>query len=500
METNNLPNRGTPPALQRTFEQRLEQSQKLILSPQLRQYLKLLQLPLLELRQAVEQELSENPVLEEISLSEKNDVPLSEVSSEETPASGSDPARELEFDRQIEALNKIDEEFKGSGYSNPETSDDEIKESVRNKNFQDTLMTSRPTLQESLLSQLSLLNLNERETEIAREIIGNIDDDGYLRAEPAEIAEKLNAHSEDAERVLNLLQTMDPPGVCARNLRECLMLQLKKASQEHSLAMSIVRDCFELLERKHFADIAKKLGVPADAVSKAFHQISSLEPKPGRIFLSGAPIQVVPDATVSEDENNPGRYKIEIHEESVPRLRISPYYRKMLKARNTDAQTKKFLREKVGSALLLIRGLAQRKSTLLQITEEIVRIQQEFLEKGFSHLKPLRMKDVAETIGIHESTVSRAIAGKYLATPQGTVPYRSFFSVKMETERESPESQKSVMERVKNLVDGENKKKPLSDQEIVKLLHADGIKIARRTVAKYRDLLKILPTYLRKEC
>jgi len=500
MDSNNAPGRSFPPSLQRSLEQRLDQSQKLVLSPQLRQFLKLLQLPLLELKQAVEQELSENPVLEEVALSEKSDVPLSEVSSEETPVSAPDPAHELEFDRKLEALNKIDEEFKESGYSNPEFSDDDIKDSSRNKNFQDSLMTSRQTLQDYLLTQLSLLNLNEKETEIARELIGNVDQDGYLRIGPAEVAEKLNARPEDAEKVLQSLQTLDPPGVCARNIRECLMLQLKKISSEDTLAVKIVRECFDLVERKHFAEIAKKFNVNPDEVSKAFHQISSLEPKPGRTFLSDISVQVIPDATISEDENTPGRYKIEIHEESVPRLRISPYYRKMLKEKSTDAKTKKFLREKVGSALLLIRGLAQRKSTLLQITEEIVRIQQDFFDKGFSHLKPLRMKDVAEKIGIHESTVSRAIAGKYMATPQGTVPYRSFFSVKMETENDSPESQKSVIEKIKRLVDGEDKRKPLSDQKIMKLLQADGIIIARRTVAKYRELLKILPTYLRKGC
>jgi len=481
------------------MEQRLEQSQKLILSPQLRQYLKLLQLPILDLQQAIDQELIENPVLEEEAAASGIEVPLSEVSLEEPASIPEEPARELEFDNKIEALNRIESEFRESRIDNPEASDDDVREITQKKDYQDSLISTRTTLNDYLLFQAGLLNFGEKETEIAEELIGNIDEDGYCRIDLAEISKNLGISVPQAETILKALQNLDPPGVCARNLQECLLIQITRLGHGDSLPAKIIQNHFDLFERKQFREIAKALGVPPEEVSEAYHQIACLEPKPGRIFFPDNPQIVVPDATVSADENSPDGYKIEIHDESLPRLRISESYRKMLKDRNLDEKTRNFLREKIHSALWLIQGLSQRKSTLRLITEQLVGIQKDFFEKGFAHLKPLRMRDIAEKVKIHESTVSRAISGKYLATPQGTVPFRSFFSARMETEGGGEESQKSIRERIKNLVERENKEKPLSDSEIVKLLQTEGIKIARRTVAKYRELQKILPAHLRRE-
>jgi len=478
------------------LEQRQIQSQKLILTPQLRQYLRLLQQPLLELKQAVEQELAENPVLEEISLSGPDEVSLSDISKDEAPAA--EPLRELDFQNKLAALDRIDEEFKETPYSGYDASEDD-EDSLKKRNYQESIIQKATTLTDYLMWQLHFLDLNEEDTRIAEEIVGNIDEDGYLKVTVEEVSKSLGQPAPSIEKVLALIQTLDPPGVGARDLREALLIQISKSEKISSLARKIVEEHFNLLEKKHLQDIARKLGVSEDSVKIAFHEIARLEPKPGRIFYSNEPITVVPDASVFPDEDNPGHYKIEIHQESVPRLKVSPSYRAMLKDKKVDAQTRAFLKSKIDSAMWLIQAVAQRKSTLRSITEEIVKAQYEFFDKGFSQLKPLRLKDISERIGIHESTVSRAIAGKYLETPQGTIPYRSFFSNKMETDDGSLESQKSVAERIRQLIADEDRKKPLSDEKLVKILSSEGIKIARRTVAKYRDLLKILPTHLRKE-
>ena len=478
------------------LEQRQIQSQKLILTPQLRQYLRLLQQPLLELKQAVEQELAENPVLEEISLSGPDEVSLSDISKDEAPAA--EPLRELDFQNKLAALDRIDEEFKETPYSGYDASEDD-EDSLKKRNYQESIIQKATTLTDYLMWQLHFLDLNEEDTRIAEEIVGNIDEDGYLKVTVEEVSKSLGQPAPSIEKVLALIQTLDPPGVGARDLREALLIQISKSEKISSLARKIVEEHFNLLEKKHLQDIARKLGVSEDSVKIAFHEIARLEPKPGRIFYSNEPITVVPDASVFPDEDNPGHYKIEIHQESVPRLKVSPSYRAMLKDKKVDAQTRAFLKSKIDSAMWLIQAVAQRKSTLRSITEEIVKAQYEFFDKGFSQLKPLRLKDISERIGIHESTVSRAIAGKYLETPQGTIPYRSFFSNKMETDDGSLESQKSVAERIRQLIADEDRKKPLSDEKLVKILSWEGIKMAGRTVAKYRDLLKILPTHLRKE-
>lgn len=486
-----------------SFEQRQIQSQrltqKLILSPQLRQYLKLLQLPILELKQAIEQELAENPVLEELPSSSDTDVPLSTISSEEPAATEVEPARELDFQNKLEQLDRINDDFKENLSRDTLSSEDDVQDSIKRKDYQDSVITKSPTLSDYLLWQLNFLDLDETERRIGQELIGNIDEDGFLKVDLQELSQSLGTGLETVEKVLKAIQTLDPPGVGARDLREALLIQLTKLDLQTSSAMKIVEDHFHLLEKKHLTEIAKKLAVSEETVKRAFEEITRLEPKPGRMFYAREPNTMIPDATVSVDEENPGEYKIEIHQESIPRLRISPSYRRMLKQKNLDAQTKAFLKNKTSSALALIQAIGQRKNTLRAITEELVKAQRSFFETGFSQLRPLRLKDIAVKVGIHESTVSRAVSGKYIVTPQGTIPYRSFFSSRMETENGSPESQKSLMERIKQLVSGEDSTKPLSDEKIVKILTADGVKIARRTVAKYRDLLKILPTYLRKQ-
>ncbi len=251
--------------------------------------------------------------------------------------------------------------------------------------------------------------------------------------------------------------------------------------------------------RKQFDQLARLLQITLQKVKEVCRQIGKLEPKPGRVFYHEKPNFVVPDATVSISPEKDDELVLDINHNYVPNLRINSTYREMMKQKNLDPATKTFLKQKIQSGLDLIKALAQRKSTIQLITEEIMKAQRDFFSKGFSHLRPLRLKDVSERIGIHESTVSRAIQGKYLDTPQGTIPYKSFFSSRLDsTQNGESESQKSAMERLKNLITKENKQKPLSDAKLVQLLNREGIKVARRTVAKYRDMLKILPAYLRK--
>lgn len=471
------------------------QTQKLILAPQLRQFLKLLELPIFELEQKIQEELEQNPVLEEIKSEATEDPLRSETnpSANETPESNSTQVRdvfqEIENFENIRKYQDFTEDF----------SQDDLSETQKKRDYQESILTKPPTLNEYLTWQLSLLELSEKEKIIAQEIIGNINDDGQLISSCNEIAKALEMTDSQVEEVLKKIQTLDPPGVGGRDLKEILLIQLRKQGNDTALAQKIVADYLPLLERKHFDQIARLMKIPPQKIAELHNKIARLEPKPGRIFYQEKPNFVIPDASVSPSNDDENELVIEMNHDYVPQLRISPIYRQMIKQKDLDAATKNFLREKIQHGLDLIKAIGQRKSTLRQITDELIKAQRDFFTKGFASLKPLRLKDVAEKIGVHESTISRAIQNKYIDTPQGTIPYKSFFSSKLESENGLIESQKSVMERLKHLIATENKRKPLSDAKLVNLLKLEGITIARRTVAKYRDLLKILPAHLRKE-
>ncbi len=466
------------------------QTQKLVLAPQLRQFLKLLELPIFELDQKIDQELEQNPALEELK-PEQEDGLLSE------PEVGTDPVEQDQVRdvlQEIEVFNRVRkyDDFSHSFQEN------EFSEIQKKRDYQESILTKPPTLTEYLDWQLGLLDLSDSERKIAEEIIGNINDDGQLVALLDEIAQQTKTSAKEIEQVLAKIQTLDPPGVGGRSLGEILLIQLKRQKTDVGLAKTIVQDHMPLLERKQLSQLARILNTSLQKVKDACSQIACLEPKPGRIFYQERPNFVIPDATVSISEDHEDELLVDLNHDFVPSLRINPAYREMLKQKNLDPKTKAFLREKIQSGLDLVRAIAQRKSTIRQITEELVKAQHDFFTKGFAHLKPLRLKDISEKIGVHESTVSRAIQGKYLDTPQGTIPYKSFFSSKLESENGNIESQKSALERLKRLIEFEDKQKPLSDAKLAKLLEQEGIKVARRTIAKYRDLLKILPAYLRK--
>jgi len=467
------------------------QTQRMILAPQMRLFLKLLELPVFELEQKIQQEIEQNPTLEESELTPEID-PISE--DENQKALEDTQIRDiLEEMATYQNARKLDDFSRDLSF----VDHDEIQ---KRRDYQESIQTKSLTLYDYLEWQLSMIDLTPKEREIADEIIGNINDDGQLVVSIEEIAEKTKSTLEQVNQVLGKIQLFDPPGVGGKDLRETLLIQLKKQEGDTSLAQKIVGDYLPHLKRKQFDQLARLLQITPQKVKEICQEIAKLEPKPGRIFYQEKPNFVVPDASVSILPDRNDELVLDINNVYIPRLKINLTYRDMLKKKDLDPKTKTFLKQKIQSGLDLIKALAQRKSTIQLITEEIMKAQREFFSKGFSYLRPLRLKDVSERIGIHESTVSRAIQGKYLDTPQGTIPYKSFFSNRLESSQEGgSESQTSALERLKNLVAHENKQKPLSDAKLVTLLNQEGVKVARRTVAKYRDILKILPAYLRKQ-
>jgi RNA polymerase sigma-54 factor len=484
-----------------------QQSQKLILSPQIRQYLRLLQLPVTELEQAVEAELAENPLLEESQNDKIEDgTPPAEPASDgsvEAPDEKQKAAEEVRVGETFDHFQEMENTFDGT-YDYPDFSRQDVRDLEERKTFQEGLITKAEALSDFLMWQIRFLDLTDAEKAIGAEIIGNIDEDGYLKVTTEELAASCKADPQIIEKVIQQVQDLDPPGIGARNLQEALTIQLNKKGPEAALALRMVSEQLPLVEKRDWQALAKALNEDIENIKKAAAMIARLEPRPGRTFYSDDAIAVTPDATVSfnedeEESDGNGKFKIDIHDEIIPEVRINPYYRRLLRSKQMDEKGKAYLRDKMQSALNFMKALKLRKSTIREITEEIVKAQPEFLEKGFAHLKPLRLKDIAYNLGIHESTVSRAIHGKYIATPQGMIPYKSFFSTRLETKDGSVESQKSIMEKIKHVVDKEDTGKPLSDQEIVKILQNEGVVIARRTVAKYRELLKILPSHLRRQ-
>ncbi len=492
------------------------QSQKLILSPQIRQYLRLLQLPVAELEQAIESELVENPMLEEKKQSEDASASEGEVESvgqpEIAPTSQSD-SKEIRLGELYDHLEDLEDSFQSS-YANRDLSRQDTTEAEERKNYQESLVTKPARLTDYLLWQAQLIPLTGEQRKIVDEIIGNIDDDGYLRVSAADIALACRTEEEKVREMIAFIQTLEPAGIAASNLQEALTLQLEKKIAEKrsrgseadrasivilTLAKLIAREHLPLLEKRDFTGLARRTSASPEDIKKAVFEIGRLEPRPGRAFQYEETQAVTPDAMVLFSDEEEPVLKIEIPDEQIPELRISSYYRKLLRDRHTDEKARIFLKEKLQAAMNFLKALSLRKSTIRGITEEIVKAQPEFFEKGFSHLKPLRLKDIASTLGIHESTVSRAIHGKYMATPQGMIPYKSFFSVGLETTGGSTESQKSIMERIKNLISKEDPARPLSDQDIIKILTGEGLVIARRTVAKYREMLRILPSHLRRQ-
>ena len=489
----------------------LQLSQKLAmqqtLAPQLQQSLALLQAPILELRALVEQELQQNPVLEEAPSLEAERRDGSEAATnnpadpaEPPPDTQIDPTRETDqgpaddFQAEFERLAKIDEEWRDyfSQTNLPLRSREDQEE--KRRYFMESLV-AQTSLQQHLLEQARLADLGEEDRRLVEQIIGNIDDNGYLRATVNELALAGGFRKEDVERALRVVQSFDPPGVGARDLRECLLLQLERIGKENSVEYQIIRDHMKLLARRRIPELARSLNLSIPEVQAAVERIARLEPRPGREFSHDVNAYVVPELTVQKSGDE---FTVTLNNEFLPRLRISNAYKDLMARADSPTEVRDYIRNRIRAGKFLIKCLQQRQQTLLKIAREIVRRQKEFFEKGPGHLKPLTMAQIAEAVGVHETTVSRAVSGKYVQTPHGVFELRDFFSSGIQTVDGGEVANAAVKELIAEMIRREDPKKPLSDEDIVQRLREKGIRIARRTVAKYRSELHILPSHLRR--
>lgn len=463
-----------------------QQRMQLALAPQMRQSLELLQAPLLELRTLVRQEVEQNPTLEE--------QPQEMEQIEIEPSADASDAADAEFESEFERLAQLDDEWRDYFNQNRSAPRMSAEEAARRQHFFDSL--SQPeSLQQHLMNQLMLAGLNKTDRQIGELLIGSINDEGYLTTPIEELAEATGFTPDELKHVLSIVQEFDPVGVGSRDLRECLMLQLHRLDKAESTAAAIVQSHLDDLGAKRFADIARALTLPIEEIHDAARVIATLEPKPGRIFSVDAPDYVTPEVAVQKIG---GKYTVIMNNDQVPHLHISNHYRDLMSNSQTSAEVKAYIREKVRAGLFLIKSIGQRQQTIFNIAQEIVEVQREFLEHGVTHLRPLTMAQVAAIIGVHETTVSRAVANKFMQTPRGTFEMKYFFTPGYRTADGQEVSNKAIKDAIAKLVADEDTARPLSDQDMVKRLSEQGFTVARRTIAKYRDALKILPSHLRK--
>ena len=437
------------------------------LSPQMQQSLHVLQAPLTELRQLVDAELRANPALEEI--------------SPEKPSTS-----------ETEKTSTLEDQW-SEYYSQRSGGENWSKESLeKRQHFLDSQIRP-PTLTEHLLEQLHTAAWPREDAEIAVEIIGNLDEGGYLRAELEEIASGLDVLPQEVEGVLEKVQQFDPPGIASRNLAECLLSQLKAQGRQYSVETRIVRHHLDELGRKKLNDIAKALHLELPEIQRAAEIIARLDPAPGRAYAEDTNQVVTPEVLVERDGED---YSVSLNSDEIPRLRISDDYKDMLAGDSKEVRD--YLRDKIRGGNFFIRSIQQRQQTILNIAREIVLQQRDFMNLGPAHLKPMRMGQVAEAVGVHETTVSRAAAGKYMSTPHGIFEMKYFFTHGYTNSDGEVVSNESVRQAIAQIVKEESTTRPYSDQDIVKLLSERGMPVARRTIAKYREQLGILPSHLRK--
>ena len=455
-----------------------------VLAPQLQQSLLILQAPLLELRNLVQQEMETNPVLEELS---------TELSPEERD--GAEASADDNFKEEFDKLARLDEEWRDYMAQSGSYSGRSREAKDKRQFFFDSIATQE-TLQQNLIGQLNQTALNADYRKAAELIIGNIDDNGFLQSTPEEMALNAGIPEEDFERMLALIRSFYPPGVGARDLRECLLIQLERDGKQNSLEYKIISEHMEDLGKRRFPEIARRMGMSVEKVQECANNIARLNPRPGQIFTAAPPNYVLPDVTV---EKMDGEYQVILNGEQIPHLRISNTYKDIMAQGNNGSEVKDYIRDKIRSGKFLIRSIHQRQQTISNIAQLIVSRQRDFFEHGSSHLKPMTMKEIADAVGVHETTVSRAVSGKYMATPWGVFEMKYFFTSGYQTASGESMSNTSVKDVVLDLVKNENGNAPLSDMEIVEILRERGIPIARRTVAKYRTELNILPSNMRRK-
>ena len=492
------------------LRQSLGLTQQLVMTPQLQQAIKLLQLSRLELLETVSQEMEENPILEEMSQGEVDGDDGAGEKKEELEQS-SQESGEKKTENSLEETSSLQEvtveerarddvdwenylsEY-NSGYSDGFSERHyEEKDAPSFENF----TASKTDLSSHLHWQLNMSSVEDEKRDIGTHIIGNLNDDGYLEVSLEEISESTGHSVDEVGEVLALIQNFDPVGVAARDTRECLLIQVSFQGLGGTLVEEIIRDYLKDLEEKRYNRIAEALGVSIQDISAAVTTIQELDPKPGRIYSAEETIYVTPDIYVVKLGDG---YEIIQNEDGLPKLRINAYYKRILKNRGqVSDDTKTYIQEKMRSAAWLIKSIHQRQRTLYRVTESIVKFQKEFLDKGIAYLKPLVLRDVAEDIEMHESTVSRVTTNKYVHTPQGLYELKFFFNSSISRVDGDALASESVKEQIRKIIKAEDKSKPLSDKGIEEKMRELNIDIARRTVAKYREAMGILPSRKRKE-
>jgi RNA polymerase sigma-54 factor len=481
------------------LKQQLKLSQSLVMTPQLQQAIKLLQLSQLELVASVQQELEQNPVLEEITEGDEDPArdnvaeAASEVAAEQTPEVEA-PTQEGAEEAAADKLADIDWQSYADAY--PQTSYGGSGGNDEERRSFEATATKRESLQDHLTWQLQLSSMPEEDQLAASWVIGNLDDNGYLQSPADEIARQSGAPQERVEAAIARIQKLDPPGIAARDLRECLLLQLDALRIKDPLVRALVSEHLAPLQKREFKALVRDTGATIEEIAAAAHVIGNLEPRPGRAFGGEEPIYIVPDIYVHKIGDD---YHVVLNEDGLPKLKLNALYRDVLaKSRDVAKDTREYVQERVRSALWLIKSIHQRQRTIYKVMESIVRFQREFFDRGIAYLKPLNLRDVADDIGMHESTVSRVTTNKYCHTPQGIFELKYFFNSSISRVDGDAVASESVKERIRKLIAAEDPKNPLSDQRIAEILKGTNIDIARRTVTKYREAMNILSSTQRR--
>lgn len=481
------------------FQQVQKQTQSLVLAPQLRQSLKILQAPTLELRSLVLQELQMNPTLEELpndDISLEAPTALENETADTESADAGDVEEAMEFSDDFSILQKMTEDWRDSMAQETGEREYSSEDAERRQHFFDSL-TGSVSLQEELLEQGRLADSDPAMLTALEYLVGSLDDRGFLTASISDIALGAGLPFRTVQQAANLLKTFEPAGIGASGVAECLLIQLRQKRMGHTLAAELIQKHFDLLMRRRIPDLARKMGVSAEQIEEAMEVIATLDPAPGRKFQDDTNHVVQPDVRVAKDSY--GDWQIYLNGDYVPRLRISSLYKEMLAKGSLRGKDREYIRDQIRNGKFLINSIEQRQQTIERITRAILDFQLEFFEHGVSQLRPLTMNQVAETVGVHETTVSRAIANKYIDTPHGVFEFKYFFTTGYTGQEGESISNTSIKERIARMIADEQPHKPLSDQAIVNQLQEEGVTIARRTVAKYREELGILPTNLRRQ-
>ncbi len=523
------------------LKQQLRLTQQLVMTPQLQQAIKLLQLNRMELVNLVQQELQENPVLEESDVEEETQAErddatpeeyenVAESSSDAEAERASDASAEGGVDREDQLMDgstgpdefrvdvesgspvgdgeekapsdaeKIaDIEWESYLDSNPMTGLESRGLSDDDRPSLEATYTTRPSLAEHLEWQLQVTDLAPRGMEIARWIIGNIDDRGFLRSTIEDLARQANAEEEEVEIVLKAIQALDPIGVAARDLRECLLIQIKAKRISDPLVFGILDEHLDLLQKRDFRALTRLTGATLREVADAAEVVGSLEPRPGRGFGGDDPVYITPDIYVYKVGDD---FHVMLNDDGLPKLKINSMYREVLSgggAQDLEKETKNYVHDKVRSAMWLIKSIHQRQRTIYKVMQSIIRFQLDFFDQGVSHLKPLNLRDVADDIEMHESTVSRVTTNKYVHTPQGIFELKYFFNSSIGRFDGEAMASESVKDKIRKIIVSEDPMRPMSDQRIAEMLKSANIDIARRTVTKYREAMNILSSTKRRQ-